>query len=107
MNKLIEYLGKNREANMMYALLYKVLSKKYYWYEVKFVYRNKNNNKILFDWKTKCGLKYQDTSLSNRRVKKIVSSLHKDENPAIKKLLCNGTLDCEIVCFLGRFNKLL
>lgn len=103
MNKLIKYFGKNRNENVLYTLLYAVFSKKYYWYEVKFVYRDKRNSKIMFDWKTQCGLKYQDTSLNKREIKKIVSPLHKDEN--IKRLLCNGKLDCEIICFLGRFNK--
>jgi len=103
MNKLIKYFGKNRDRNTLYTLLYAVFSKKYYWYEIKFVYRDRPNGKILLDWKTQCGVTHQDTILNKRRIKKIVSPLHKDKD--IKRFLCNGHLDSELICFLGRFNK--
>jgi hypothetical protein len=102
MNRLIKYFGKNRDTNTLYTLLYAVFSKKYYWYEIKFVYRDKPNGRIILDFKDQCGLKYQDTSLNKRQIKKILSPLHKRNG--IKLYLCNGHFDCEVICYLGRFN---
>ena len=104
MNKLIKYFGENRESNVLYTLLYAVFSKKYYWYEVKFVYRDKPNGNRILDWKTQLGFKHQDTCLNKREVKTTISPLHKSDD-AIKRYLCNGHLDCELICYLGRFNK--
>mgnify|MGYP003633486220 CR=1 FL=1 len=103
MNKLIQYFGNNRDTNLLYALLYLALAKKYYWYEIKMVYRHNISGERLFDWTSQVGLKHQDTSLSKRKIKQIGQLWHKDKS--IKKLLCNGRLDCQIVCFLGRFNN--
>lgn len=102
MKGLVKYLGKNRDGNILYTLLHIILSKKYYWYEVKFVYRDKTNGRIVLDFKELIGLEHQDTSLDKRKVKKILNPLHKRE--AIKRHLCNGTFDCEMICYLGYFN---
>ena len=78
--------------------------KKWYWYEVKFVYRDSYNGNILFDFKSQIGLKYQNTCLNKREIKKTIPSLY-EKVYDFKYLLCNGNLDCEIICFLGRFGK--
>jgi len=103
MNKLIKYFGKNRDTNTLYTLLYSFFSKKYYWYEVKFVYRDKPNGNRIFDLKAQLGFKHQDTCLNKREVKTTISPLHKRNE--VKKYLCNGHFDCEVITFLGRFNK--
>jgi len=83
--------------------LYAVFSKKYHWYEIKFVYRKRKNGRISFDFKKQCGFTHKTALLNKREIKKTISPLHKHKD--IKPYLCNGKMDCEITCYLGRFNK--
>lgn len=101
--KLKKHIAKNRETNFLYTLLCVVFLKKYYWYEIKLVYREKKTNNVIFHWYTQTGFTYQDTILNKREVKKTVSPLHLQPNTP-RKLLVNGYLDAEVQCYLGRFN---
>ena len=75
----------------------------YYWYSVKFVYRNKPNGAIIFDWKTQIGFKNKKDCLIDRKAKKAINPLHKMQ--AVESLLCNGYLSAEFICYLGWFSK--
>jgi hypothetical protein len=103
-DKLIKYFGKNRDKNVLYALLFVVFCRKYHWYEIKFIYRDKHTNNVLFHWYSQCGFTYQDAILNKREVKLTISPLHKRLD-IHKRLLNNGYLDTEVNCYLGRFNR--
>jgi hypothetical protein len=72
-----------------------------HWFEVRYIY-NKNGFKQ-FDFVSQVGLVSLDTTLDRRQLKKITTPLHKI--PKVKKMLCNGQFDVEIICYLGRFSK--
>lgn len=76
-------------------------SGQYYWFEVRYIY-TKNGSRIL-DWVDKIGVRELKTTVNKRELKKIPQALHKDKR--IKKYLCNGKFDVEIMCYLGRFSK--
>lgn len=76
-------------------------SKNYHWYEVRYIY-TKNGNKV-FDFVSQIGLTELKTTLNRRKLKKITSPLHKNNNT--KKFLNNGRFDVEIMCYLGYFSK--
>lgn len=103
-NKIIKYFGENRQKNVLYALLFVVFCKKYHWYELKFIYRDKHTNNEVFHWIAESGFTYQDAILNKREVKLTVSPLHK-KTDVPKRLLKNGYIDTEVICYLGRFNN--
>ena len=103
MNKIREYLKKRDRQNILYTLLYAVFPKKYYWYQVKYVYRDKVNGKILFDFQGQVGLVKQNTINNQRRINKINIPLHKMDS--VNHLLCNGILSVETICYLGKFSN--
>lgn len=103
-DKLIKYFGENRQENVLYALLFVVFCRKYHWYEIKFIYRSKRTNKVIFHWYTQSGFTYNDAVLNKREVKTTISPLHK-RNDIDRSLLKNGYLEAEIQCYLGRFNR--
>lgn len=72
-----------------------------HWFEVRYIY-NKNGFKQ-FDFVSQVGLVSLDTTLDRRQLKKITTPLHK--LPKVKKMLCNGQFDVEIICYLGWFSK--
>lgn len=76
---------------------------KYYWYEVKYVYRTEHSGKILFDYKSIVGLRKQKTILNKRTLKKITTPLHIQNST--KRLVCNGNFDVEVVCYLGKMGR--
>lgn len=78
------------------------MKNKYYWYQVKYLYKDKDNL-LLFEWQTQVGLTKQSTILDKRELKKITNVLQVDKK--IKRYLCNGLFDVEIICFLGRFSS--
>ena len=103
MKKFIEYLFKKRDKRPIYLFLFSIFAKKYHWYEVKFVYKNKMNIEV-FNFTRQLGFKHQDTVLKNREVKTTILPLDKlkfIEN----KYLVNGDLFVEIICYLGKINK--
>lgn len=102
MKNILKFLNKNREV-VLFDLLFRLMSKKYYWYEVKFVYKNKSGTEVLH-WYHQIGLKHQDTILDYRQIKKIVKPLHM-YNAISKYSLCNGNFTLEEISYLGRFNN--
>ena len=76
---------------------------KYYWYQVKYRYSNKNGI-TLFDWYSMIGLKNKSDILNTRNLKKMKPPLHKNTS-VCKRLLCNGYFNVEIHCYLGRFRN--
>ena len=94
-----KYLNKHKEKNVLYTLLYAVFSKKYHWYEVRYVYTIKGIKQ--FDWVTQVGFVDKEITLNRRRVKKQTQPLHLRKG--VKNLLRNGKLDVEFMCYLGRF----
>lgn len=75
--------------------------KKYHWYQVRCIYKI-NENKM-FDFTFDAGLSEQKTILNKREIKKLCKPLH--EFNKVKELINNGTLDLEVVCYLGKFSK--
>jgi|688.fasta_scaffold559828_2 hypothetical protein len=73
----------------------------YYWYEVRYKYSNNGHN--IFDWVTQIGVRERKTLMNSREIKKIPKPLHNDKK--VKRLLCNGQMSVEIMCYLGRFSK--
>jgi hypothetical protein len=73
----------------------------YYWYEVRYKYSNNGHN--IFDWVTQIGVRDRKTLLNSRDIKKIQKPLDNDKK--VKRLLCNGQMSVEIICYLGRFSK--
>lgn len=76
-------------------------SGQYHWFEVRYVYSK--NGSIICDWVSQIGVREPKTTLNRRELKKIPEALHMDER--VKNYLCNGKLDVEIICYLGRFSK--
>ena len=74
-------------------------SGQYYWFEVRYVY-TKNGSRIL-DWVSQIGVRELKTTANRRELKKIPQPLHK--NKQIKKYMCNGKFDVEVICYLGRY----
>jgi hypothetical protein len=77
-------------------------TKKYYWYEVRYIYSTKDGVKIL-DWVTQIGVCKKQETLNRRGLKKTVRNLH--GNKTVRKYLCNGLFSVEVLCYLGRFEK--
>mgnify|MGYP000973064524 CR=1 FL=1 len=73
--------------------------KKFYWYSVKFEYRNEYSN-VIFDYTDAVGLGTQNHILLPRVLKKLNDPLHK-RFTKYKGLLCNGTLTATPKCYLG------
>lgn len=73
----------------------------YYWFEVKFVY-TKDNTQIMY-WTNQLGVKKLKSMANKRALAKAMQPLHKNEK--IKKYLCNGELNIEVICYLGRYSK--
>lgn len=78
----------------------KLTQKKYHWFEVRFVY-TKNGTKIL-DWVEQIGIAELKFTLNRRRLKE---GGHMTLYKNAKKYLCNGKLDIEIMCYLGKFSN--
>jgi hypothetical protein len=76
---------------------------KYHWYSVKFLYKTKTTNKLIFDFTNQVGYINQADILDHRIVKKTVSPVHMMNRT--KSHLCNGILINEIICYLGYFSK--
>ena len=77
------------------------ITKKLYWFEARFIY-TKNGYRV-FDYVCQIGLHKLEDSLNRRLLRKITQPLHK--NNKVKKMLDNGVLDIEILCYLGKFSK--
>lgn len=86
---------------LKYLIKYKILKQKYYWYEVKYLYRLKGRN--IFDWTGRVGLVEKKTVLSMRELKKSQPPLHFKKE--VKNLLKNGVFEVEVKCYLGRFEN--
>lgn len=74
--------------------------KKYHWYEIKFIYKDKSNNQLVLSWFSQIGFSKRNTVLNSREVKKVLTPLHKDKSMP-KSRLKNGFLFCEVKCYLG------
>lgn len=86
----------------MMKLINKLLGTRY-WYQVRFIYKTQNGDRI-FDVVWEVGLSKRSTVLNYRAIKKSFPPLHKI--PIIpKNLLMNGKLNIEIVCYLGWIKK--
>ena len=77
------------------------IKKKFYWFEVRYIY-TKNGYKV-FDYVCQIGLDKLEDSINRRLLRKFPEPLHK--NNKVKKMLDNGVLDIEILCYLGKFSK--
>ena len=88
--------------NVLKRLFYKLFPKRYYWYQVKYIYKKKDAT-IILAWQQQIGLIKHKTILNPRQVKKIPKPLHKDE--LVKHLLCNGIFQVESIAYLGRFKS--
>lgn len=77
-------------------------AKKYYWYQVKYTYREKLNGRIIFHWKETIGLVKRRTIIDHREVKQTIEMF--DRKPFVRSLLCNGILSAEPICYLGKFS---
>lgn len=73
-----------------------------YWYAIKFIYKDKNNKYIL-DWTAQIGLLDKKDILNFRKLRKIDNTLNRDKS--IRKYLCNGNINIEICCYLGRIKR--
>ena len=78
--------------------------KKYYYYQVKYVYKDKLGRE-LFHWYGNIGFKKRNKILNNRIIKQIQTPLH--FNKKIKYLLCNGSFQVEVQCYLGKFSQII
>jgi hypothetical protein len=71
-----------------------------YWYEVRYSYKNKQNHE-LFNFTKSIGLKRRSDILNRRYVKQITVNM--EDFKAAKRLLCNGLLGFDILCYIGKF----
>jgi len=79
-------------------------TKKYYWYQLHYTYKDPQSGKLLFDYHHQVGLEYRKSILNDRELKKVRPPLHLDESfTGIKHLLCNGNYTVNVTCYLGKF----
>jgi|SRR6478609_3678510 len=77
---------------------------KYHWYTVKFYYRTIDGF-LTFDFTNELGVANKNEILNHRSLKKYMDPMHKLNKGSQKNFICNGTLSCEVVCYLGYFAK--
>lgn len=77
-------------------------TKKYYWYDCQFFYKQKGADLYCVDFNMQIGLTNQNEILKCREVKKLVG-YRIEALP--KKLLKNGVLYFKINAYLGQFSK--
>ena len=82
----------------------KVFSSKYYWYEVKFIYKSAKNFEKKFSFHHRLGFKDQKLILNSRDIKTTIKALHLNKGIP-KRLLVNGVLEVEVFSYLGRFKR--
>lgn len=83
-----------------------LFTKKYYWYEVRFIYKDKKGNKEILNFVMEVGLTNQKDILNYRLVKKSMRPLHTGRLKDYKRYLVNGVLNIEVMCYLGRFSQI-
>ena len=81
-----------------------LFAKRYHWYEVKYIYIKRPNSVRIFDWVAQVGITKRSDILIHRKIKTILPPLHKRKDVP-KYLLCNGRLEVEAVCYLGKFKS--
>lgn len=96
-----ETKSSNKLCTVLYAVFYYFFPKKYYWYQVRYIYLVKGVK--IFDWVKRVGFSKNNTVLNNRLVRKNASNLYLLNGS--RKFLNNGTLEFEFICYLGRFPK--
>lgn len=85
----------------MKSLLSFLFGTYYYWYFVKFIYKDKNGT-IIFHFSEWIGLTKQRDVL-NARILKKASSTRSRMDKLPESLLRNGNLEAEPIAYLGRF----
>lgn len=76
---------------------------KRHWYEVRFTYKNRGNDKKIFEYTNQIGLKHQSDILNSRKIRKNQTPLHKVE--WAKGILVNGNFCVETIAYLGYFKE--
>ena len=84
------------------TIVRRLFPKKYYWFQVRFIYSV--DSRKLFDFVTEVGLESKETILQKRRIKKLTKPVHLREGIP-KYMLKNGTFAVEVISYLGRFKN--
>ena len=74
---------------------------KRHWYSVKLTYRKRGRE--IFSTTREVGLLCQAEILDHRVMKKALCGFLRDD--MVRRFLCNGDLNFEVVCYLGHFKK--
>ena len=90
------------ELRGKFAWLHKIFVRKRYWYEVRFIYQDKDKRRK-FDFVQSVGVVNQSDILNRKLVKRLVlTNRLNDVNP----MLCNGRFVVEVICYLGYFKNI-
>ena len=82
--------------------MFRIFRKKFYWYRLRFTYRNKENKTILIEWTSTYGFKSKRLLLDLRNIKRDIGL---DLSVVPKHILCNGILQVEPIFYIGKLNN--